>query len=64
MPNKDVLLHEIDTLLPEYLGEILDFVEYIKQKQLKKIPETMFLSEASLSGEWDTPEEDEAWRNL
>jgi hypothetical protein len=42
MPNKDVLLHEIDTLLPEYLGEIFDFVEYIKQKQLKKSPKPCF----------------------
>jgi hypothetical protein len=64
LSDRDILLHEIDTLPAEYLGEVVDFVEYIKLKQLKKIPETMLLSEASLAREWDTPEEDEAWRNL
>jgi hypothetical protein len=64
LSEKDILLYKIDTLPAECLGEVIDFVEYIKRKQLKKIPETMFLSEASLAREWDTPEEDEAWRNL
>jgi hypothetical protein len=64
MSNRDILLHEIKTLPAEWLGEVVDFVVSIKQKRLKKIPETMLLSEASLSGEWDSPEEDEAWRNL
>ena len=27
-------------------------------------PATMLLSEASLAKTWDTPEEDEAWKNL
>jgi hypothetical protein len=64
LSDRDILLHEIDTLPAECLGEVVDFVEYIKRKQLKKIPKTMLLSEASLAREWDTPEEDEAWRNL
>jgi hypothetical protein len=64
MSNKETLLREIDTLPAECLGEVVDFVEYIKQKQMRKLPETMILSEASLAKEWDTPEEDEAWRYL
>jgi hypothetical protein len=64
LSDRDILLHEINTLPAECLGEVVDFVEYVKRKQLKKIPETMFLSEVSLAREWDTPEEDEAWRNL
>jgi hypothetical protein len=64
LSDRDILLREIDTLPAACLGEVVDFVEYVKQKQLKKIPETMFLSEASLAREWDTLEEDEAWRNL
>jgi hypothetical protein len=35
-----------------------------QKKRLKKIPETMLLSEAALAKEWDTPEEDKAWANL
>ena len=64
MPNRDALLREIDALPPEYLQEIFDFVGYIKQKQLRTIPETMLLSETSLAKGWDTPEEDAAWENL
>ncbi|MDR1972937.1 MAG: DUF2281 domain-containing protein [Treponema sp.] len=64
MSTKDTLLREIDTLPAECLGEVVDFVEYIKQKQMRKLPETMMLSEASLAKEWDTPEEDKAWRHL
>jgi hypothetical protein len=64
MPNRDALLREIDSLPPEYWQEIFDFVGYIKQKQLKTIPETMLLSETSLAKDWDTPEEDAAWENL
>jgi hypothetical protein len=72
MSDKELLLQEIDTLPAECLGQVVDFVEYIKQKQLRKLTrsdggsslETMFLSEAVLAKEWDTPEEDVAWQNL
>jgi hypothetical protein len=64
MPNRDALLREIDSLPPECWQEIFDFVGYIKQKQVKAMPETMLLSEASLAKDWDTPEEDAAWENL
>jgi hypothetical protein len=64
MSNKELLLQEINTLPADCLGEVVDFVEYIKQKQLRKIPETMRLSEASLAKEWDTPDEDAAWQTL
>jgi hypothetical protein len=64
MSDKEMLLHEINILPTECLGEIIDFVAYVKQKQLRKIPETMRLSEAALAKEWDTPEEDAAWQNL
>jgi hypothetical protein len=64
MTNKDMLLREIDTLPASCLGEIVDFVGYIKQKRLKAIPETMRLSESALAKDWDTPEEDAAWARL
>lgn len=57
------LMQEIESLPSEYLQEIMDFVGYLKLKQLKKIPETMIISEESLAKDWDKPEEDEAWRN-
>jgi hypothetical protein len=64
MSEKELLLQEIETLPVVCLREVVNFVEYIKQKQLQKIPETMRLSEASLAKEWDTPEEDIAWQTL
>ena len=58
------LIHEIESLPSEYFQEIMDFIEYLRLKQLKNIPETMILSEKSLAKDWTAPEEDEAWANL
>ena len=64
MTNNAVLLREIETLPANYVGEVIDFVARLKQQKMSQIPETMLLSEGSLSKDWDTPEEDEAWANL
>ena len=64
MTNRAVLRQEIETLPAACLGEVIDFVAWIKQRKMPQIPETMLLSEAALSKDWDTPEEDEAWVNL
>ena len=64
MINHAVLLKEIESLPAACLDEVIDFITWIKQRKLSQIPETMLLSEASLSKDWDTPEEDEAWVNL
>ena len=69
MTNHAVLMKEIETLPPFCLGEVIDFVAWIKQRKLtpatlSNIPETMLMSEASLSKDWNTQEEDEAWKNL
>jgi hypothetical protein len=47
-----------------YYAEIIDFVEYLKMKHLKTLPETMILSESALAKDWNTPEEDKAWADL
>ena len=64
MTKHAVLLQEIETLPAAYIDEVIDFVVRIKQRKLSQIPETMLMSEAALSKDWDTPEEDEAWANL
>jgi len=64
MTNRAVLLKEIETLPSAYVGEVIDFVAWIKHRKLSQIPETMMMSEAVLSKDWNTPEEDEAWANL
>jgi hypothetical protein len=62
--GKARLHRQIETLSPACVEEVVDFVEYLKQKQLRKIPETMLLSESALAKDWLSPEEDEAWANL
>ena len=64
MINRAVLLQEIETLPTACLDEVVNFVAWIKRRELSQIPETMLLSEAALSKDWDTPEEDEAWASL
>jgi hypothetical protein len=64
MPNPEQLLQEIQSLPSDYQAEILDFVEFLKRKTRKHIPFTMLMSEAVLSKDWNTPEEDEAWADL
>ncbi|GHV89306.1 hypothetical protein AGMMS50267_16660 [Spirochaetia bacterium] len=64
MTNRDMLVREIETLPVSCLGEIVDFIGYIRQKQLEAIPETMRLSEGALAKDWVSPEEDAAWANL
>jgi len=64
MTDRAVLLREIETLPAAALDEVVSFVAWIKYRKLSQVSETMLLSEASLSKDWDTPEEDEAWAGL
>jgi hypothetical protein len=64
MTNRVVLLQEIETLPANCIGEVVDFVAWIKYRKLSQIPETMLLSETALLKDWDTPEEDDAWASL
>ncbi len=59
-----MLLREIEEAPDELLEEVLDFVQFLKQrKNLDKYEITM-ASESSLRKDWLRPEEDEAWKNL
>ena len=64
MTNQAILMKEIENLPSFCLGEVIDFVAWIKQRKLSQIPETMLMSEASLAKDWNTEEEDEAWATL
>jgi hypothetical protein len=64
MTSPNALLRELDTLPSCYMDEVLDFVAYLKQKHMNSIPETALLSEAALSRDWDSPDEDDAWAGL
>jgi len=64
MTDHAVLMKEIETLPATCVGEVVDFITWIKQRRLSQIPETMLMSETVLSKDWNTPEEDEAWAGL
>jgi len=66
MAAKDLILKEIEHVPEPYLREILDFIQFLKAKDLepeRKI-ETAIMSESSLKKDWLRPEEDEAWQDL
>lgn len=59
-----MLIREIDGLTSSNLGEVLDFVRFLKAKSFNKRSATLILSESSLRKDWLMPEEDEAWQDL
>ena len=67
-----ITVEEIDsklqTLSEDKLTAVYHFVSYLADADLEmsdaSVMETAFLSEKSLAGDWDTPEEDEAWSHL
>jgi hypothetical protein len=64
MGKRDLLLKEIEHVPEPLLDEILDFVNFLKEKAVQGKFETSFLSESSLTKDWIKPEEDDAWQNL
>ena len=62
---KKQLLKEIERTSDSTLKEVLDFLLFIKSRELKQEQlEISLLSEPSLAEDWLTPEEDEAWQHL
>ena len=64
MAEKEIVMSEIDALPAPLLGEVLDFVRFLKSKAAQEAFETARLSETSLIKDWLSPEEGEAWRGL
>lgn len=62
---KQQLLKEIEKTSDSTLKEVLDFLLFIKSRELQQEQlEISILSEPSLAEDWLTPEEDEAWQHL
>lgn len=62
---KEKLLQEIDQTPTPILKEVLDFLLFVRAKEMQREDlEVSLLSEAILAEEWLTPEEDEAWQHL
>lgn len=62
---KDQLLVEIDNTSASILKEVLDFLLFVRAKEIQQEQlEVSLLSEPTLAEDWLTPEEDEAWQHL
>ena len=66
-------IKEIEYIPEPLLNEIVDFIQFLKQKHLSQQKldmveinrlETALLSESSLAKDWSTKEENEAWQHL
>jgi predicted ArsR family transcriptional regulator len=64
MTNVKLIVKEIEQVPESFLGEILDFIRFLKEKNNMDQLETMIASESALKKDWMRPEEDEAWRDL
>lgn len=64
MSTKDLIIQELEQVPEPLLEEFLDFLRFLKAKQMQERLETPILSESSLEKDWLKPEEDEAWRHL
>ena len=64
MSKLDTLIKEVAQIPEPMLDEILDFVRFLKLKNIQEKHETALASEPALKKDWLKPEEDEAWRDL
>lgn len=64
MSTREVLSEEIKNTPEGLLKELYDYLLFLRQKRLSDKILTHIVSEKSLSRDWDSPEEDEAWKNL
>lgn len=64
MSAKDLIIQELEQVPEPMLEEVLDFLRFLKAKQLQERLEIPILSESSLEKDWLRPEEDEAWQHL
>lgn len=64
MNNKKLLLKEIEDVPEQKIQEVINFVRFLKAQQREEELGITLVSEPSLAGDWNKPEEDEAWSDL
>jgi len=64
MSTKELIVSEIEKAPESVLNEVLDFLCYLKKKEIQEDMETLIVSESSLAKDWLKLEEDKAWQNL
>jgi hypothetical protein len=63
MSDKEKLKQEIDKLPDRKAKEVLDYVRFLVQQE-NEIMSAALVSEPTLARDWETSEEDEAWKDL
>lgn len=64
MTKKELLRNEIDHIPENLIDEVIDFVQFLKTKKIKESLEITIASESSLSKDWLSEEEEQAWQGL
>ena len=64
MSTRELIEQELDTLPESMQLEVYDFVRFLRSKSDGEAFNGLLASQAVLSRDWDTPEEDAAWANL
>lgn len=64
MIKKELLKNEIEHIPENLIDEVIDFVQFLKAKKIKENLEITIASESSLSKDWLSQEEEQAWQNL
>ena len=64
MTQKELVIKELEHIPDALLGELTDFLRFLKMKAAEEKFEAALLSESSLKKDWLQPLEDEAWKDL
>ncbi len=67
MSTRDALFEEIKKVPDDLLKEVYDYLLFLKHKKSSAHEDklmTHIVSEQVLARDWNTQEEDEAWKNL
>jgi hypothetical protein len=64
MTKKEAFLDELDHVPESIIDEVLDYIRFLKSKNVHEYSETTLLNETSLKKDWLKPKEDEAWKDL
>jgi len=65
--DRDLLVKKIEDLpfyLLEEVADYIDYVEFKRNKEVKKVEDITIASEDALSKDWLRPEEEETWKDL
>lgn len=61
---KQILFELIDDITPNETNEVIDFVNYLKQKREKELYKTLSSISESSTDFWNNDIDDEVWNNV